>query len=422
MQRRRILGLEVVLLGSYMLILGLLILFTNHCYQVIFGTVGEKISGVLAVFLIFASTVVGGRKRLDGIVGVLMIVVPIAVLYLVFGLVRGHTTLDGPSLLRDVILMVMFCAGYSIAREEFFLGNWKVSCLLVVLIMPPVLLFLRDVNAYSYYDAGRGVGDDGVTAVGISISFAYVTVIMWYCMISSTSTFERMMFIGCLIITCMGLVSTGSRGPFVSVVGVIGLNYVIDVFVSRKVPRGLVQVVFVCLGFVVVYYVFRDKVYFFERVDNLLDRLFNSYSASGGIDTSNRMDKWQYCLERIDVWIFFGVNKYGADYNLYYPHNFILESGMRFGVLGVPVVVMVLFTNAKMAVVRFRWGGGREAIVLVFSACLCNTLINSVSGQLEGMRFVAMALGFCIGLYAKDRCRKGFAVNNVRLYKAVANQ
>jgi hypothetical protein len=145
--------------------------------------------------------------------------------------------------------------------------------------------------------------------------------------------------------------------------------------------------------------VYRTNFAVAESFDVLLKRFeslyFNWTGQAEDLSASTREYYWEYYISKFAEW-----GLLGQKYYIGYPHNQWLEIGVRFGLLGIPMLITSLASIVIMAVMTLR---KRAFISLEYSVVVTLFLfgyLQSMSSlSLQMNRVLWLGMGYVLGCW-----------------------
>lgn len=137
-----------------------------------------------------------------------------------------------------------------------------------------------------------------------------------------------------------------------------------------------------------------------ERFQEIFYVLKGDQFAVAGDASSGRLEIWGYFLEQIGSWWFMGLKGYNG---LLYPHNSIIEAGVRFGLFGIPIIILLGMVLRK---IFLHWKAGilldpiDVAVSVVFIFCLLQSM---TSMSLDMFRALWASAGYIVGMKAPQK-------------------
>jgi hypothetical protein len=149
---------------------------------------------------------------------------------------------------------------------------------------------------------------------------------------------------------------------------------------------------------------FSNNVILTESFEILIDRFSGLLGASNqtatGLDISanGRIEYWNHYASTFSNWILFGERFYSG-----YPHNQYLEILVRFGLLGIPLLILSLFVMAKFIHSFLFKKKERDFELTLISAIFLFAYLSSLSSlNLEMNRAMWLGLGYFFGYFTRS--------------------
>ena len=308
-----------------------------------------------------------------------------------------------------IILLGCFFSGYLLSTSKIhFVENfksWKIRGLTVVIIFA-LIEFLRYYESISFFGTMRGYGEgNALNPVGVAFTFSLLFMVYLVLVISSQNIFDKVLYgLGMTLSTAIVL-TTASRGAIIwSILTIIFL-----VTSSRikkiKLSKFFILLLFglIFLGFVFLF--FSNNVVLNESFEILIQRFSGLFGASNktasGLDISanSRIEYWNHYASIFSDWIFFGERFYSG-----YPHNQYLEILVRFGLLGIPMLVFSLFVICQFINSFLLKKKQKDFELALISAIFLFAYLSSLSSlNLEMNRAMWLGLGYFFGYFTKTQ-------------------
>ena len=134
-----------------------------------------------------------------------------------------------------------------------------------------------------------------------------------------------------------------------------------------------------------------------ERFSGLLG---SSNKTASGLDISanSRIEYWNHYASIFTDWILFGERFYNG-----YPHNQYLEILVRFGLLGIPLLILSLFVICQFIHSFLFKKKKRDFELTLVSAIFLFAYLSSLSSlNLEMNRAMFFGLGYFFGYFTRS--------------------
>jgi hypothetical protein len=325
---------------------------------------------------------------------------------------RQHDIFYAQKLVFIGVSYMLLVAGYALAKTPTRDGNWTDSiamilgggCLTLILYR-----FLGYVKMISFGGTERGFDVSELNPVGAAYTNMVLFLVFIYMAVSTKRVVSKPLYVIVAGMAALVVITTGSRGaPLWGGVSICALCVVLWVHKLLRInTKTVLSILFMGLvGAPVVFYLFKSNYALSEKLDIVITRfelLFDVLVRGTGNDLSatGRMAFYEYYLSDPVRWLFVGEKYYSV-----YPHNQFLEIMVRFGLLGLPLLVFSLCVMGKSVfkacsrkyVMSLEW----YLILLLF---LFSYLQSMTSLSLEVNRTLWLGFGY---LYGYQYRLKGF--------------
>ena len=391
------------------LVMGLILLFSNVALYFISGIMVRYLALLAGILFIFFAA----YKRGKHLVGKLIPFFLFALIY--FAILAINSVFQNQVISYDrikqifaVIILGCFFSGFLLSTSKIhFIENfksWKVRGLTVVIIFA-LIGFLRYYESISFSGTIRGYGEDtALNPVGIAFTFTLLFIVYFVLTISSQSIFDKVLYgIGMILSTAI-VVTTASRGAIIWAILTIIFLVISSPIKKIKLSKFFILLLFGALFFSVIFVFFSKNVILMESLNILFDRfsgifnIFYSSTSTLDISASSRIDYWNHYATNFTNWIIFGERFYSG-----YPHNQFLEILVRFGLLGIPLLIFSLFVMAQFIHSFLFKKKERDFEQTLISAIFLFAYLSSLSSlNLEMNRALWLGLGYFFGYFYKS--------------------
>jgi len=392
------------------LVIGLILLFSNVALYFISGIMVRYFALLMGILFIFFAAYKRGKNF-----------VPRAMPFFIFSLIY-ITILAFISVFQNqvisydiikqifaIIIVGCFFSGYLLSTSKIhFIENfksWKVRGLTVVIIFA-LVGFLRYYESISFYGTMRGYGEDtALNPVGVAFTFTLLLIVYFVLTIASQNILDRILYGSAMTLSTAIVITTASRGAIVWAILTIIFLVASGRIKKIKLSKFLILLLFgiIFLGFVFLF--FSNNVILIESLDILIKRfsgLFGGYNlTASGLDISAnaRVEYWNHYGSIFSDWILFGERFYSG-----YPHNQFLEILVRFGLLGMPLLIFSLFVMGQFIFsFLFKKKNKDFELTLISAIFLFGYLSSLTSLNLEMNRAMWLGLGYFFGYFTRSR-------------------
>lgn len=311
-----------------------------------------------------------------------------------------------------VVCICLFWAGYILAREkrqDFVSANqWSLVGVAGIAIVC-LLAFLRFVKGISFQGSERGFGETTLNPVGVAYANTCLALVFLVVGLLNRSLIRKSVHLLAACLAFAVVLSTASRGAVVW--GACALVFFLLLNRHRKYLSGknVLMAVGSCILLIPICVVLYKANYAVaERADILVQRFTNLFygifEAGGrGDDSMNaRQMMLESYLSTWGQWILFGEENYVG-----YPHNQWIEILARFGLLGLPLLVMslVLFVRLGWDLLTGKIHPDVE-FSLIATLFVYSYLQSMSSLSLQVNRALWLGFGYLIGYYVERSKRR----------------
>ncbi|MGJ8638309.1 MAG: hypothetical protein ACSHYA_02855 [Opitutaceae bacterium] len=267
-----------------------------------------------------------------------------------------------------------------------------------------VVFFLLSANFYRFVAGslisfeGRGMIYEGINSISMGYLAGLMGVVFFTLSIRLKLSLHRVIFGLCSFIMVLTLVSVAARGAFLYFfLTVLFMSFLTFRFSIEFIKNLMTFAVVALLGFVALA-VFKSEflvirwTYLMDRFMPTLDYLRGYQDVAAVGATSGRSELYGYYLEQFGAWWFNGLSGYSGDY----PHNFFIEVGVRFGLLGIPILVVLFFVMKKIFILssyREKIDAFDATVMAIFIFCFLQSM---TSMSLEMFRALWASMGYLL--------------------------
>lgn len=391
------------------LVIGLILLFSNVALYFISGIIIRYIALFLGILFIFLAAYKRGKHLVPRLMPFFLFsLIYISILAIISVFQNQVISYDRIKQIFAIIIVGCFFSGYLLSKSKiYFIENfksWKVRGLTVVVIFA-LIGFLRYYESISFYGTARGYGEDtALNPVGVAFTFTLLLLVYFVLAISSQNIFDKVLYgLGMILATAI-VVTTASRGAIIW-----GILTIIFFMASSRIKKIKFSKFFILLLFGILFLgflflFFSKNVILMESFEILIKRfsgIFGAFDKStAGLDISanSRVEYWKHYISIFPDWIFFGEKYYRG-----YPHNQYLEILVRFGLLGIPLLVLSLFVMGQFMNSFLLKKKQRDFELAIISAIFLFAYLSSLTSlNLEMNRAMWFGLGYFFGYFTRS--------------------
>lgn len=383
-------------------IIGLFLLIWSVNAFVIFGVVGKFISlfvGFLVLLSCFFYFKEYFRRELNFTVRALLFYL----LYFVIAYVQNQS-MDMTGFVFSIICFILLIIGFFFGSHNytFYNSSKKLSLIFVLLAFLGAYFFY--IKQSAYFDPfgnsiGRETGDELLNPNGVGYTQALLFIfVYWIYLINDFGLKAKIIIFASMFSVFFIILSTSARGAIMSLSLFLILYNIKPSIEKNDMYNKFIK--FIKFIFLIIFLIFFIKLImdFFPFMDsklNVLLKRFDSllYATSEDYSINDRMVMYNEFKQNWVNYIF------GKEEYIGYPHNIFLEIFMRWGIFGIPL--MVLITKYFFRSIKFINKTNvkkNQLLLLICSLYFFSFLQSLTSLNLEMNRTLWLGLGFLMGL------------------------
>ena len=387
-------------------IVGLVFLYWSQSMYFVAGNTARMGSLALGFGLIVGAAFLRARGRIAKYLPFVILTGSYFIVLAMLSLFQSHAIwYDKTQQIFVVVCLLLFCGGYILAREkrqDFVSANhWSLMVVAGIAIVC-LLAFLRFVKDISFAGSARGFGETTLNPVGVAYANTCLALVFVVIGVLNKSLIGKVVHLLAACIAFAVVLSTASRGAVVW--GGCAVFFFILLNRHRKYLSGknLMILIGSCLVLVPVCFVLYNANYALsERFDILFKRFANLYysvfEAGGSVDDSAnaRQIMLHSYVSTIEQWIIFGEKGYVG-----YPHNQWVEILARFGLLGIPMLIMSVVLICRLGwdlVTRKMYPDVEFSLIAILFVYSYLQSMTSLSLQVN--RALWLGFGYLLGYY-----------------------
>lgn len=390
-----------------LLTIGLILLLSNVSFYFLFGIIVRYAALLFGILLIFYAAWKRGKSYIS----------KTAPLFLLFGIyfgllgvlsfLQGHAvSYDYKKQIFSLIAFGCFCSGYLLAVSKSAniqnFKSWKVRACTVITIFS-MIGFIQYYESISFHGTARGYGSDtALNPVGIAFLYTSLLLVFFILTILSRNIIDRILYAIAMILSAAVIVTTASRGALIWATCTILFYFVSQRAKYFKFKNFLFVLIFSAIVFSSGAILFSNNIILGESIDilikrfsSLLDVFNNSKVSQSDVSANARLYYWEYYFKNFSDWILFGEKNYVG-----YPHNQYLEILVRFGLLGIPLLLFSFYVIINLAKRFTRKLSVYDIEVSIILVVFLFSYLSSLSSlSLEVNRGLWLGLGYFAGYF-----------------------
>lgn len=385
------------------LIYGLFFLsFATYGY-ILFGNLGKYFSLILGFLLIFYTNIYVPFSKKDYVFLVLSI---LSFIFLLVIEILGDHELSKLNFVFSIICLLLFYLGYRLSRLQWSKVIQFRSSFVYIIPLLSIAGFVFLLNFQSNLLSSerinfRGYGEDSeLNAVAISFVSGLIFIINFSIFrgIYNLSKINRTIIIISLFLAILVMISTLSKGGLFFLFFLLLIYFFVNyrkLFLNNNFV--LKSVLFVFLFSSIFFVLYNYSSFFNDRLNNSFYRFEDLFRTSNSEfndqSTIERIDKFSFFVSNFSNFIFFGLHQYKP-----YPHNQFLEILLRWGLLGVPVLILSIFSLLKsLIIIKKLIIDNNPVVFLILGLFLFSYFQSMTSLSLEMNRMMWFGFGFIYG-------------------------
>ena len=319
------------------------IIWATNAY-VLVGNLGKYISLFAGMFLIFNSVFKYNLFKQS----TLFFFKTIALygLYVVISFILNQKTTDPVLLVFGFINLILFISGYLFSKQVLPNETMHVKLIFVMAILTIIgAIKLYTMQASLGIGSQRDLGDENLNAVGVAYVYGQLFLLFFWLFNKDGSKLIKALLLITLVAIVVVLLITESRGAVLFLLLTLGWFY-------KQKLRSYLRLKTILLILIVgvgLLFVFRTNKIIESKIEIVTKRFesaFKDVSSNKGGDGSlaERRDIQSVFFEHYDS-MFLGYEGYAP-----YPHNQYIEIYMRWGIFGIPLLLVSIISFKRALV------------------------------------------------------------------------
>lgn len=393
---------------------GLILLYWSQSMYFVAGNTARMGSLALGFALIVGAAFLRARGRIVNHLAFVVLTGSYFIILAMLSQFQGHAIWYNPTQqIFAVVCLVLFWVGYILAREkrqDFISANhWSLMGVAGITIVC-LLAFLRFVKDISFEGSARGFGLTTLNPVGVAYANTCLAFVFVVIGVLNKSLIHKSVYLLTAFIAFAVVLTSASRGAVIwggcALVYFLLLNRHRNYLSGKNVLIGLgasaLLIPIISVLYVANYSISERIDILFERFAEMFQSLFGGGRARTDMSLSARQMMWHSYASTFEQWIVFGEKGYVG-----YPHNQWVEILARFGLLGIPMLVMsiVLFCRVCWDVVTRKIHPDVE-FSLIAILFMYSYLQSMSSLSLQVNRALWLGFGYLIGYFVEQSKRR----------------
>jgi O-antigen ligase len=320
---------------------------------------------------------------------------------------------DGRQQVFCVVCIFMFWTGFILAREKrqdfVSADKWSLVGVAGVAIVC-LLAFLRFVKDVSFEGSERRFGETVLNPVGVAYANTCLGLVFVVLGILNKNLIRSVVYLLAACCAFFVVLSSASRGALIwgscALVFLLLLNRNRKYFSAKNLAIAVgsfLVLIPICAALYTTNYAIAERIdILIGRFITMFDSLFGGGQAGTDRSISARQILLQDWISTFDQWIWLGEKNYEV-----YPHNQWLEILLRFGLMGIPLLIMsvVLFFGLCWDVLTRKMHPDVE-FSLIATLFVYAYLQSMSSLSLQMNRALWLGFGYLIGYYVERSKRR----------------
>ena len=393
--------------SDLLVLFGLIMLYWSQALYFIAGNKMRLLSLVCGLGLIVAAVFLRARWRIVKYTPFILITGVYFCMLAFLTKFQGHIIwYDSNQLIFCAVCLVLFWMGYILAlekRHDFVSADqWSLVGFAGIAIVC-LMAFLRYVKDISFSGSIRGFGESALNPVGVAYANTCLCLIFLVIGCSNRRLFSKTIHLIAASLALGVVLSAASRGAVIwgacSVVYFLLLHRSLRYFsiknISYVVGACIILIPIITIIYFTNYGIAERIEILFMRFEQMTLSLFGGGKAPFDLSTNARQFYWDHYITTFENWILLGEQGY-----IGYPHNQWLEILARFGLLGVPLLVLSIFLFVNLGFntlfKRVRPDLEYSVITVLF---VFGYLQSMTSLTLQANRVLWLGFGYVLGVF-----------------------
>lgn len=395
--------------SGVILLMGIIIMYWSFALNFVLGNTVRLMALFLGAILIGIAVLLRTGSRLSQYAMPLLVGVVYFGLLLLISKVQGHGDMTNPTLLPyTAVAFIMLLCGYLLGSERPFYSDASNRWIFVFCALACALnnlVIIRTLQSADVLARSTTVTRDSFNEFNpISVAFntGCISAIFLGLAFVNRQFLKRLIYFVVFAVMLLLMLASASRGPALW----MACTFLLALLMVRRHRyfdgrQRLYFFAIILIGLVVALIAYQASSAVSTRIDMLWTRYSHLLAAltekTYAIDSSSsgRITIWTENLRNFREWLLMGLPNYSK-----YPHNFWLEILVRFGFLGIPLLLVSLYVMARLMIDIIRGtipGDGEFAVIAILF--LFAYLSNLTSLTLTSNRALFLGLGYFLGYY-----------------------
>jgi len=379
----------------------------------VFGNIGQTLSLFLGFsFLVYLAYICNAT------VSYYRFVICSVLLYLIFlfiGWINDQNIFRPINLIFGLVSICLLNIGYLLSQNLKKIRNngYKVDLFISIMSLVGVVSFVRFQSniVYEIGESTRGFGQDSEIN---PVQVAYVNGLLFlinfslYQMRKGKPKIVSVMLLLAQFATFLSMVMTLSRGATLFLFMFLFIYFFYNLKLNKKFVNRIINLcLIVFVGIVILSFLSSSFPLIQSKLGGLENRflsIFDSVNDRSVLDASaqSRVDMYDLFFSELNNIILFGQKEYKP-----YPHNQFMEIIMRWGIVGLPLLIFSIYTFLKsLSLLRYYSQRGSSTLILCILALFIFSYLQSMTSlSLEMNRLMWLGFGFIYGLPIPNRIR-----------------
>lgn len=256
--------------------------------------------------------------------------------------------IDSTGIVFSIIVFFLYQVGYLIASSNIRridIDSKVVGFFLLMALFGSMVFLFKQFGSFQPISNSnlRNTGDDSLNPNGVAFTQSLLFLFLFWISDGLNSKVYRILKMVSLSSVGVVILTTGARGAFISIFLVLSMVFYKRFLIFRPSFYGVLKLIFRIIIIIFLVSLFLPEFPFlYYKVSFIFERFFSlfNYFSSNAVDLSVNERELVY-NEFSQNWqdYLFGKEKY-----IGYPHNLFLEIYMRWGLLGLPLILIVVLS------------------------------------------------------------------------------
>jgi O-antigen ligase len=416
MTHKRILFFKVPTIDEFswlFLVYGLICLHWSQSVYFVLGNTARMGSLAIGLLFVCGAACIRGKRTIAECFPVLALSAVYFALIQFLTLIQEHACWrNTQQLIFIATTMVMFWTGYVIARGKkriWITANHLSFAICAGCAVLFLLGFLSFVQSISFHGSERGYGLTTLNPVGVAYANTVLMLVFMILGFLCKNIWYKFVLLIASAFALLVVLSSASRGAIIwGMAAIVFWVFLCRIHKLLSLKSLIILAVTVIVILPTVIYFYHTNYAIGERIDILLERFESMFyeligdSSDSDLAISSRRETWNYYFANFTGWILLGEKYYSG----YYPHNQWLEILVRYGILGVPLLLLSLYLFVRLGWDTFVRRSHPDIEFTLISVIFVYSYLQSMSSlSLDVNRTLWFGFGYLLGYFYEKGIR-----------------